>query len=225
MKKFLLVLVAIMTAIAISPVVVLGQTGNFSIDFSNNGVTLMGSGTFDLSPTYLNTSPPGNQGYLLVSFTGTYSDASNTVPGANVTNPFTLVSGSGSCSPNCVFYVGSFQVDDLVFPNNNVGGTPNSGYFDNNGIIIDVGGGVGDVNVDTDIYGNESSGPSGQPYVFIYYGGGSYPYVTSDPTYQPEESSTPVAEYNSRSMLALCFLGLAGAFLVREGRTGLFMKR
>jgi hypothetical protein len=220
--KFSLVPLAIAAALAASPAVSIGQSQDFSVTFSSGtGITLVGSGTFEDLALY-----PGQEttqtGYLVTSFNGTYTNNGlPSYPGyESSTTPYTfsLVPYGGSC---CAFQEGIFLVDNLVFPGNNVNnGTSNTGYFDDWGLIVNVGGPVGYVNLDTSAIGSIYPSQSGIPYVLIF-SDTQYILANPPPSLDGRFANVTVPEGSALAMLALCVLVLAGASYFKSRQSGL----
>jgi hypothetical protein len=235
MKKVTLAIFALATAVAISPVALIGQSTNFT-NFTINinvpgisnvpdGFQLSGTGTYSTAPTY-NPSGSGatTDGYLITSFNGTISGSAPATGTASLLDTSSMkpvpAPGSSFLSPD-----GQFQVDDLLFPGNNVVGA-NSGYFDNLGLLLNVVGvnSVGqsvdyEVNIFTGSQNGIYPGPAGVPYQVVYSDG----YYTVTFTPAPSGPSVTVPEYGGLAMLILSALTLAGGFSVKARQSGMFL--
>jgi hypothetical protein len=210
MKKLTLISLAVAAALAISPAVLLGQSENFTINIDNNGIELIGSGTISTAQTYLNVGGgTATDGYLVTSFTGTLN-----VTGAPANGTVTFVPSTNDGGNFIVD--GVIQADDLLFPANDVNGTA-SGYLDNSGLVVGVGGYYANIFTGSSIY----PGAAGLPYWVYYSGGFNIPTVPT-PT-DPLVSSVSVPEYGSLSMLLLSIAGLAGGFFFKTRNSGLLL--
>src|ERR1035441_6520315 len=98
MKKVTLAIFALATAVAISPVALVGQSTNFTIDINDNGLVLTGNGTISTTNSY---SPSGTTGvgYLITSFNGTITGSAP----VNGTGTATLLSTNPAPTPGSSF--------------------------------------------------------------------------------------------------------------------------
>jgi hypothetical protein len=209
MKKLSLVSFAVAAALSISPAVLLGQNENFTISIISNGIDFSGSGTFWAATAY--SAVPGGgtatDGYLITSFSGSLISAPGAPPALGAV---TLIP---STNPGGNFTIPGILADDLLFISNDVAG-PGSGYLDNSGLVVALGG--YEVNIFT---GQSTSlGPAGLPYQVYFYPGGYSAATTINPTV-----SLSVPEFGSLSMLILCALALSGALFYKGRQSGLFL--
>ena len=211
MKKVIPAILAIATALAISPVALVGQSTDFTININDDGILLTGAGTISTAQSY---NPGGSgasatDGYLITSFNGTISGS------APATGAATLLSTDPAPIPGSLFLSpdGQFQVDNLLFPANDVVG-PGTGFFDNLGLLLSVGNYEVNVFTGQNIY----PGPAGSPYQVVYSSG----YYTVTFT-QVQNGGAPVTvpEYGALSMLILSALTLAGGFF-KAAQSGSF---
>jgi PEP-CTERM motif len=145
MKKFSLALLAMATALAITPTA-LADSLCFTI--SGNGIS--GSGVITFTQDSL-----GNGVYDITNITGTFAD-----PGAGISGPITgLVAGDYSASnPSQVPAATGFNwtFDNLLYPAGTapgVNGAPSGGVLDNWGMLFDVSGGY-----EVNLWGNGTGG-------------------------------------------------------------------
>jgi len=212
MKKAIPAIFAFATALAISPVVLAGQSTNFTIDINDNGLLLTGTGTFSTAQSY-NPSGSGataSDGYLITSFNGTITGTSAPATGAATLLAVNAAPGSSFLSPD-----GEFQADDLLFSGNDVVGA-GTGFFDNLGLLLQVGGYEVNIFTGKTIY----PGSAGSPYQLVYSNG----YYTVTFT-QVQNGTAPVTvpEYSGLSMLILCAITLAGGIFFKTRQPGLFL--
>lgn len=201
MKRFSLVSFAMAGALAIAPAAVIGQSYNF-LQFTGGTTTV--TGTFTLVNPAIGTSPLD---YNFATFNGTIV-GSNLNSGGSVA--VTLDSAYGSTTPGAagLGFPGGGDGDNQFYPDANAtaGVTGPPAFLDGNGLVLT------DSNGDIiNIFANGG----GSYYFFddVYVG----PLPTDFNSFQGTVSngSLIVPEYGSVSMLIICALGLAGAFVFK----------
>jgi len=201
MKKFSLVSLAIVVALAAFPASSIAQDSYYSFNFSDNNISV--DGEFVTSDAVI----PGYAGaQQILSFTGTITD---TGAGDSRWNG-TLSLYPGTAQFNTPDFNG---VTNYFYPtgDGSVEGASGFQYFDGGGLVLTVNSG----NLEWSIFG-EGGGTYAN-----YPGTGGDGFGNYADHVPGSDLRIAAPESSSLSMLALCALGLVGGFLFRAKKSGI----
>ena len=226
MNKFSLVSLAIAASFAI-PQLAFAQTSE-PFDFSGP-TTAVSYGTYypgwiTIAGTFLvsGTSLGDDGGFEISNITGTYDNS-----GSGVSGNISLYSGLGygTYESKLTSADGSWYYDNLYYPAANAPGTTH-GEFDLQGLLFYVGPAGNPDEWEVNFYAVSGTAyqveESKTGCTQCYLGGATDISITPANTLGVNGDGIDVPEGTSLFMLALCGLGLAGAFLFKTRQTGLF---
>ena len=192
MKKVILALFALVTALAISPVV---AAQNYDFTYTDTSAGVSASGVLDVSGT------------TAISGTITYDSVT-----------YALLSGSAIPPGNVASPSNVFDYDNQVYPS----GGPNGLLTTTGGLVFSNASDTEQINIwagafDGPAIGYPETGPG--PYnLWVWTSSGGYSPTSDAGTF----ALTQVPEYGALSMLILSALTLAGGFFFKAGQLGSF---